>query len=390
MNVLDVVLLSLLALAGFSGYRRGLTLQAFAFGGLLAGLVAGALVAPRLARLAESPGTQAGVAAITLLVLAAAGDTAGWFLGGRVRARARGSRFGPADAVGGSIVAVLASLLAIWFVALNLVNGPFAGVASQIRGSAVVRTLDDALPEPPSILAEVQRFFDRFGFPDVFAGIPPLPAAPVRPPSTAEARAAFRAAAGSTVKILGAACGHVQEGSGFVAAARYVVTNAHVVAGVEEPHVLTQDGGEQVATTVLFDPDLDLAILLVPEAPGRVLPLTSTDVDRGDAGAVLGYPGGGPLSGDGAAVLRAFAAVGRDIYGIENTERAVIELQTLVRPGNSGGPFVLSDGTVGGVVFAASSTESDVGYAIDADEVRPRIEDAVGTTAEVETGPCVR
>ncbi len=390
MNVLDVVLMLLLALAAVSGFRRGLALQAFAFGGLLIGLALGAVLAPPVARVADSPGVQAAIAAVTLLVLAAAGDTGGWLLGSRIRERARRTRFGSADAVGGSLVAVLASLLAIWFVALNLVNGPFPSVAKEIQGSAVVRTIDGALPEPPSLLAEVQRFFDRFGFPDVFAGIPPVPAAPVEPPTSAQQRAAFDAGAGSTVKIYGRACGHVQEGSGFVAADRYVVTNAHVVAGVDDPVVQTQAGATQDATTVLFDPDLDLAILLVPDPAGRILDLAQTDPERGDAGTVLGYPGGGPLAASGAAVLRPMEAVGRDIYGTGRAVRDVLELQVVVRPGNSGGPFVLPDGTVAGVVFAASSTEDGVGYAIAADEIRPRLQDAVGASAEVATGPCVR
>jgi S1-C subfamily serine protease len=389
-NVLDVVLLLLLALAAVSGFRRGLALQAFAFGGLLVGLALGALLAPPIARIAHSTGVQAAVAAVTLLVLAAAGDTGGWLLGTRVRERARSTRFSSADAVGGAVVAVLASLLAIWFIALNLVNGPFPTVAEEIQGSAVVRTLDDALPEPPSLLAEVQRFFDRFGFPDVFAGIPPVPAAPVRPPTSDQQRAAFEAGAGSTVKIYGRACGHVQEGSGFVAADRYVVTNAHVVAGVDGPIVETSAGQTRDATTVLFDPDLDLAILFVPDSSERVLDLAPTDAERGDAGTVLGYPGGGPLSASGAAVLRPMEAVGRDIYGTGQAVRDVLELQVAVRPGNSGGPFVLPDGTVAGIVFAASSTREDVGYAIAADEIRPRLEDAIGATAQVGTGPCVR
>jgi S1-C subfamily serine protease len=389
-NALDVALVALLALAGFSGYRRGLALQAFSFGGLLVGLAIGALVAPPAARLVDDPGAQAGVAAMTLLVLAAAGDTVGWLLGNRIRERARETRFGPADAVGGSFVAVVASLLAIWFVALNLVNGPFPSVAHQIRGSAIVRTLDRSLPEPPSLLAEVQRFFDRFGFPDVFAGIPPLPAPPVSPPTSAEARQAFQAGAGSTVKIFGEACGHVQEGSGFVAAEGYVVTNAHVVAGVDDPIVQTGEGASQHAMTVLFDPDLDLAVLLVTDPAGPVLRLAGEDAERGDAGVVLGYPGGGPLATTPAAVLRQMEPLGRDIYGTDEAVRAVIELQAEVRPGNSGGPFVLADGTVAGVVFAASSTENGVGYAIAAQDVRPRLVDAVGQTKEVGTGPCLR
>jgi S1-C subfamily serine protease len=328
--------------------------------------------------------------ATTLLVLAAAGDTAGWFLGHRIRERARATRFGPADAVGGSLVAVASSLLAIWFVALNLVNGPFPGVASQVRGSAIVRTLDETLPEPPSLLAQARRLFNRFGFPDVFSGIPPLPAVPVDPPTDAQQQAAFNAASRSTVEILGEACGQVQEGSGFVAAEGYVVTNAHVVAGVRDPLVQTPGGGSQHATTVLFDPALDLAVLLVADSPWRALALAESDVERGDVGAVLGYPGGGPLTGGPAAVLRSIPAVGRDIYGTGEADRLVLELQAVVRPGNSGGPFVLSDGTVAGVIFAASSTDADVGYAIAAEEVGPRLEDALGRTGAVGTGSCVR
>lgn len=389
MNGLDLFLLGVLVLAGFSGFRRGLALQAFSFGGLLVGLAAGALLAPVVAAFVESPAAQATIAVVTLIVLAGIGDGLGWLLGAKLRARARATRFGQADAVGGSFVAVVASLLVIWFVALNLVNGPFHGVASEIRGSAIVRALDDTLPQPPSLLAQVRRFFNRFGFPDVFTGIPPLPAEPVRPPSRAQSRLAFDAAQDSTVLVLGQACDHVQEGSGFVAADGYVVTNAHVVAGVDDVRVLTPTSDE-AAVTVLFDPDLDVAILYVPEAPGPSLPLASDDAGRGDIGAVVGYPGGGPLTGSGAAVLRTIDAVGRDIYGRGETERFVLELQAQVRPGNSGGPFVLSDGTVGGVVFAASTTDGDVGYALAAREVSPHLDRAVGDTDAVGTGPCIR
>ena len=389
MNGLDVFLLALLALAGVSGYRRGLALQSLSFGGLLVGLAVGAVVAPFAARLVESSTAQASVVVIVLVILAGAGDAAGWILGARLRERARATRFGSTDAVSGSAVAVVASLLAIWFIALNLASGPFPGLSSEIRGSAIVRTLDDTLPEPPSLLAEVRRFFNRFRFPDVFSGIPPLPADPVEPPTRAEARTAFDAAAPSTVRIVGQACDSVQEGSGFVVADGYVVTSAHVVAGMREPFVQTGDGGSQPGTTVLFDPELDLAILVVVQAPGPPLRF-GTGAERGARGAVLGYPGGGPLTGDRAAVLRTIDAVGRDIYGRGEAERTVLELQAEVRPGNSGGPFVLADGRVAGIVFAASSSDDDVGYAIAAEDVVPRVEGALGATGEVPTGPCLR
>lgn len=389
MNGLDLLLLVVLVFAGFSGYHRGFTLQAFGFGGLLVGLLLGALLAPVAARAFESPGVQAGVAAPVLLTAGGLGNAAGWFVGVHARARTP-SKLARADAVAGSAVAVIASLLAIWFVALNLVNGPFPRVASEIRGSAVVRTLDAALPEPPSLLAQVRRFFNRFGFPDVFTGIPPLPAEPVEPPTQAEARAAVDAAAASTVRVIGPACDAIQEGSAFVVADRYVVTNAHVVAGMDDPTVQAPGGGSTDALTVLFDPDLDLAVLRIGRTPGPPLDLATEALDRGAVGAILGYPQGGPLDAGRAAVRRTIDAVGRDIYGRGQIERLVVELQAEIRPGNSGGPFVLSDGRVGGVVFAASSGDDDVGYAIAASEVDDAVDEAVGRTNEVGTGPCLR
>jgi S1-C subfamily serine protease len=390
-NGLDAFLLALLVFAAFSGFRRGLALQAFSFGGLLVGLAIGALLVPVVTALAEGSGAQATIAIVTLIALAGIGNALGWFLGARMRARARATRFGRVDAVGGSAVTVVASLLAIWFVGLNLVNGPFHDLASQIRGSAIVRTLDDTLPQPPSLLAQVRQFFNRFGFPDVFAGLPPLPAEAVRPPSNAQARAAFEAADESTLMVVGQACDRIQEGSGFGVAGEYVVTNAHVVAGVDAPQVMTRTREGYEATTVLFDAELDLAVLFVDDAPWPSLTLASDDADRGDVGAVLGYPGGGSLTPDAAAVLRALdGVVGRDIYGQEETQRFVLELQAHVRPGNSGGPFVLPDGTVAGVVFAASTTDPDVGYALAASEVAPRLGRSIGQTDAVGTGPCIR
>lgn len=389
MNVLDLFLIVLLLLAGLSGYRRGFMLQAFGFGGLLIGLVAGALLAPVFARAVDGPGSKAAIAAVVLLALGGTGNAAGWFLGANARARAA-PRFGQADAVAGSAIAVIASLIAIWFLALSLANGPFPSVAAQIRGSAVVRTLDAALPEPPPLLAQIRGLLNRFGFPDVFTGIPPLPAEPVRPPSQSEARAAVDAAASSTLQVIGHACDSIQEGSGFVVADGYVVTNAHVVAGMDDPEVRSAGGSAFAALTVLFDPHLDIAILLTDRTPGPPLDLATQPLERGTPGAVLGFPRGGPLDAHRAAVRRTMeAVVGRDIYGRGEVERDVLELQTRVRPGNSGGPFVLADGRVGGVVFAASSSDEDIGYAISADEVDDLVTNAIGDTVEVDTGPCL-
>jgi len=389
-DLLDLILIALIVLAAFTGFRRGALLQVLTFGGLLLGLVVGATVAPDFAKLATRPGTQAIIALVSFLAIAAVGDALGWMVGSRLYAVARTSRLASVDAAGGSLVAVVAVLLAIWFVGLNLAAGPFPALARQIRGSAVIRGIDKVMPPPPSLLGQVRRFLNKFGFPDVFIGIPPAPGGPVKGPTQSQANRAFRDAAGSTVRIEGQACGGIQEGSGFVVAPHYVVTNAHVVAGVRRPHVQMQNGGSQLGRPVLFDPRVDIAVLEVNRSPGPVLPLSRREVGRGAVGAVVGYPGGGSLTGVAAANRRLLHAVGRDIYGKGNVERDIYELQAQVRPGNSGGPFLLATGKVAGIVFAASTTDSGIGYAITSTEARKDLSRGVGARAAVSTGACAR
>jgi S1-C subfamily serine protease len=389
-NVLDAVIILLVIVSVVTGFRRGAVLQVVTYSGLILGLVAGALLAPRVARLVEDPFAQAAAAMLTLLFLAGLGDAVGFLVGRRVWAVARRSRLDPVDAGAGSLVAGTAALLTVWFLAFNLVQGPFPALSRQIRSSAVITGIDALLPRPPSLLAEVRTFLDRFGFPEVFAGLPPAPVGSVEEPSPAEAQLAFDAADQSTVRIVGQACGRISEGSGFVVEGGLVVTNAHVVSGVSGPEVQLQDGDSIDATTVLFDPGLDVAILRPSGAVAKPLRLDPSTLDRGAEGAVLGYPGGGDLTGDRAAVRRTIPAVGLDIYGRDEVRRSVYELQAAVGPGNSGGPFVTTAGAVAGVVFAASTTDEGVGYALTSEEVRPAIEEAQGRTTPAGTGPCIR
>lgn len=390
MNLLDALIVVLVAVSIFTGFRRGAALQLVTYTGLILGLAGGALLAPVLAGTATEPFAQATIALVTLLVLAAAGDAIGWAIGTRAWVAARRSPISPIDQGAGSLVAGVAALVAVWFLAFNLVQGPFPVVSKQIRGSAIVRGIDAVLPRPPSVFAQVRQFLKQFGFPDVFVGLPPAPAGPVRGPSQAQANAAFQAAAASTFKIVGQACDRIQEGSGFLVEPNYVVTNAHVVAGVGSPQVQPQDGASIPATTVLFDDDLDLAVLRIESSPASDLSLLGEQVDRGTGGAVVGYPGGGTLTGTDAAVLQVLSAEGWDIYNQDRVRREVYELQAVVRPGNSGGPFVTPDGEVAGVVFAASTTDQNVGYALTSDEVLPTVRQALGRTEPVGTGPCLQ
>jgi S1-C subfamily serine protease len=388
-GVLDLLIVAWAVLAAIGGYRRGASMQIAEYAGLAAGLVAGAVLAPTVASLASSPVARAGLALATLFGAAALGMSIGWTVGRRIRPSERRGVLGRFDAVAGVIVSLAVVLLVVWFVAYNLVSGPVPAVSRAIQSSAIVRGLENTLPRPPPLLSEARGLLDRFGFPQVFADLPPLPSSPVQVPGGPAVRAIASKAAGSTVRIEGHACrGLIEEGSGFVVAPGYVATNAHVVAGVRAPVVQSPGRDDLAATTVLYDPRTDVAVLHVQGPLGPPLALHQGTLGRGAKGGILGYPGGGPLVAGGAGVRRVMSAEGRDVYGRSTVTREVYELQAGVRPGNSGGPFVLPSGEVAGIVFAASTTENDVGYTLTAAQVAPDIRAGIGRTAMVSTQGC--
>src|SRR5207302_1127348 len=117
--------------------------------------------------------------------------------------------------------------------------------------------------------------------------------------------------------------------------ANLVATNAHVVAGIDRPTVI--DGrGVHRATVVLFDPDLDFAVLRTSGLAAGPLAVANANQPRGTVGAALGYPGGGGFAVSSAAIPGRRTAVGRNIYDTGIIHRDIYELQAVVRPGNSG------------------------------------------------------
>jgi S1-C subfamily serine protease len=303
---------------------------------------------------------------------------------------------GAVDAAGGVAVAVVATLVASWLVGSFLSNSRFTTLDAALQRSHILHGLDDVLPPVPSVFSRVESFLDSEGFPIVFAGLPPEAAPPVSLPSDAAVRATVLKAERSTVQIVGSGCGDIQEGSGFVVAPGLAVTNAHVVAGVSHPFVLDATG-RHAAAAVLFDPRLDLAVLRVPGLDDPPLPIDPQIVGRSTSGVALGYPEGGPFDYQPAAVAASFRATGLDIYGKTQTLRDVYQIDALIRPGNSGGPLVSSgdaarhvaNGQVIGIVFARSTINPGVGYALAMPAVEKDLSRVRPFSAAVNTGACV-
>ena len=389
-NLLDAVLVLLLGYALLRGWRQGAVSQLAAFGGFVLGLLAGVWAAPRIIGLfVDAPGPGAALLTLGLLVVAVLiGHGIGLGVGWRLRRAAHRVGVGMVDRVAGVGVGAVGFVIVVWLLSPVLAQGPFPALAQQFRGSEVVRALDDALPPPPDVVGRISAFLDGQGFPQVFAGGGAIAAPPV--PETADAAVRAAAAAGqpSTVQVRALGCGAtLSSGSGFVAQPGFVVTNAHVVSGFDRLSV--RDGaGEHDAVAILVDPALDIAVLSVPDVRAPAIGWASTPATRGTEGATLGFPGGqSEMVVRPATVRGRLDAIGRDIYGESQVRREILALSASVEQGDSGGPFVTSDGLVGGVVFAGDPT-GDTGYALTADEVRPVVEAAIARNQEVGTGAC--
>ena len=390
--MIDVVLAVVLVAYAISGFRQGLALSALSLGGFVAGALAGILLVPVVADRLE-PGAQRSFAVLAaVLVLAWLGQVLGAIVGGRLREQLPKGSARRVDQALGAVAGLVASAVVVWFVGGALRNVP--AVSSAIGSSRVLQAIDTVMPQQASTLAS--RFRESVAasdFPRVFSGAGPEQISPVDPPDATAVPAAVSAKVkAATVKITGDAksCSQTQEGSGALVAPGRVVTNAHVVAGVSRPVVqLGGQGRRYQAKVVLFDPQIDLAVLAVDGLPVSAKPLPiGADLERGADAAFAGYPKNGPYALGAARVRSVLRASGDDIYGKPGAVRRVYSLFAKVQPGNSGGPVVDTDGNLVGVVFAKSLDDANTGYALTMAEAREDIDAGISAADAVATGSC--
>lgn len=391
MSLADVVVIVLAGMAAFRGWRRGLLSQVFELGGGLLGLVVGVALGPRIAgAITDKAGVGAALISLAVVFVGLTlGQALGFVAGHRFGTLAHRARLGEVDAALGSACGVVVAVVSFWLIGSLLVQGPSKDIARALRKSAILKWTNSVMPPPPNVLAYLRQYLDTSGFPQVFAGLPRPIGPPVKLPSNAAVRRAYLAADQSTVRIVVPACGGTQLGSGWVAASSTVVTNAHVVSGGDE--VTVQDGaGDHPGEVVVFNPKTDVAIVHVDGVAGPPLDLETATQERGRPGVTIGFPGTaqGQQVWHRAAVQARYEATGRDIYGRAEAEREVYEIRSRVRQGDSGGPFVLSDGSVAGVIFAASTTDQDIGYALTGAEISDEVARGSNRTEPVSTGRC--
>nr|WP_202467578.1 MarP family serine protease [Streptomyces sp. SID8378] len=387
---MDILLLLAAVWFAVIGYRQGFVVGILSVIGFLGGGLVAVYLLPviwdRVTEDAEVSTAVAIGAVVVVIICASIGQAFTTHLGNKLRRYITWSPARALDATGGALVNVVAMLLVAWMIGLLLAGTSLPTLGKEVRNSSVLLGVDRVMPDQaPTWFQDFSSVLAQNGFPQVFSPFANEPITEVKAPDPALVGSPVAARAKkSIVKVVGTApsCGKVLEGTGFVFSERRVMTNAHVVGGVDEPTV--QIGGEgrlYDAKVVLYDWQRDIAVLDVPDLKARPLQFTGPDDDAetGDSAIVAGFPENGAYDVRSARVRARINADGPDIYHRGTVRRDVYSLFATVRQGNSGGPLLTPDGKVYGVVFAKSLDDPDTGYALTADEIREDIE--IGRTA---------
>lgn len=162
-------------------------------------------------------------------------------------------------------------------------------------------------------------------------------------------------------------------GTGVVVDERgYIVTNHHVVHGVDSLRCTLYDGSTYMAKVVSFDSEKDLAIIKIQASrPLAVMPMgTSSDLMLGETVLALGNAYGYEHSVTAGIV----SSLSRDVEVNEKQSyENLIQTDASINPGNSGGPLINLDGEVIGINVAIRAGAQRIGFAIPIDEARRTI-----------------
>jgi S1-C subfamily serine protease len=387
--VLDVVLVLILIASLVYGYRSGLLRSVSTIVGVAAGGVAAVFAIPFVGTLVPTPEWRGPASLGTAVLLLLGGFAIGQALGHSLQRSVTKRPLRIVDRMLGAGVNLVVTALVTSVVAFGLGSMGVPFLAQPVASSAVLRTIDDLAPDPvTAFLAQVRSLVLQDGIPrivDALDGTPPAV------PQFDTGTPALTSAARSVVRITGNAfaCGQNQSGSGFLVAPDRVLTNAHVVAGVDEPVVESAADGAKIGEIVYFDPVGDLAVIAVDGLTTPVLEF-GPELPAGADAVVDGYPFGGPFRSHPALIVSSGQIDVPDIYGERSTPRPVYTLAADVQQGESGGPLLAEDGSVAGVIFAKGATTADIGYAMTADAALPVVQQAEAFTAPVASGSCIR
>jgi len=158
-------------------------------------------------------------------------------------------------------------------------------------------------------------------------------------------------------------------GTGVVIDARgYIVTNYHVIDGVQQIQVTLADGKQFIARRVARDSKTDLALIKIDaDGPLQTIALgTSAGLMPGEPVLALGNAFGYQHT----ATRGIISALHRSVQVNESQlYDDLIQTDASINPGNSGGPLLNMKGEMIGVNVAVRAGAQGIGFAIPVDKV---------------------
>jgi S1-C subfamily serine protease len=390
LTILDLALILMLLSYLIYGLRNGFMVTLGGIAGFVIGAIAAFMAVPLVSGWVTDSGWRLTATVGAAVVLIALGHGLGTMIGRKVRHAVRIKPLHAVDRLIGGVVSVVVAALVMSMLAFSISSLGVPFVSQQLAESRVIRYIDNLTPTPvKSTMAQLRSTVIGDGIPQLIEGIGPVTPVPV--PNESTDTPALNQAADSVLKIAGTAfeCGQNQTGSGFVVSPGRVVTNAHVVAGVSQPVVEVPDGGALPGRVVYLDSQRDIAVVAVDGLQSNPLPL-SADLPAGSPAAFAGYPHGGPFQSKPATVQGISTILVPDIYGNNPSPEQVYRLAGDVQPGNSGGPLLTMQGQVAGLIFAKTTTDAALGFALTMEDLEPVAAQAPGLSAPVSPGQCTR
>lgn len=181
-------------------------------------------------------------------------------------------------------------------------------------------------------------------------------------------------------------------GSGaFISKEGHIVTNFHVIDGVSEVQVTTNDGKKYPARIIGANQQRDVALLKVDGGKAEFPALSFANSDEAKVGQLV-FAVGNPFGLSGTVTQGIISA--RDRH-LSDGALDYLQTDTVINPGNSGGPLVNIKGEIVGINVAiyqgeeTSRTWQGVGLAIPSNEARAVIDDIraqAGKAATAQTG----
>lgn len=178
-------------------------------------------------------------------------------------------------------------------------------------------------------------------------------------------------------------------GSGFIVSAKgHIVTNAHVVEGMDTFTITLNDGKEYKAKLIAADKLKDIAILKIEAGGLKVAPLgDSTLVRIGEPTIAIGSPFG-LVATVTEGIISTTARDPKELRMPSDQRRVHKLLQTdaAINQGNSGGPLLNAIGEVIGINQAIIPYANGIGFAIPISEVKNTIDQIIKTGKVVYPG----